>query len=101
DLPRRIAHLLDRARLRALQPMLGLRAFELRPGVVRLIGGLADRVRHAQADAPRREVAPEQLSEHRSERRLRARPDNRAGEPAGAQHLRAAETAGLIAGVDA
>ena len=47
-----VANLLDRARLGALQPLLGLRALELRPRVVRLLGALANRIRHADADAP-------------------------------------------------
>src|SRR5256885_4159990 len=57
DLRRRVAHLLNRARLGALQPLVRLRSFELRAREVRLLAALANRIRHADPHRPRREIA--------------------------------------------
>ena len=85
------------------RPSAAARACErssLRARVVGLVAALADRIRHADADAPTSgSRCANSWSEHRAERRDRARADDRAGEAAGAQHLRAAEAARLIAGV--
>src|SRR5262245_44816352 len=100
DLPRRVANLLDGARLGALQPLLGLRMFELGPRRVRLLDALPDRIGHADAERPCRKVAPEQLVEHVSESDRVAGSDDGAWEAAAAQHLRAAEAVGLVARVE-
>ena len=99
DLPRGVAHLLNRARLGALQALLGLRALEPRPRAVGVLAAPADRIRDADADRPGRVVVREQLVEHVAEGGDRAGADDRAREAAGAQNLRAAESARLIAGV--
>src|SRR6266508_5884340 len=97
DFPGRVANLLNRARLGALQPFRRLDPLETRARLVRLVRTLAEWIRHADADRPRRVVMREQLTDDGPEVRHGAGTDNRSGETAGAKDLRPAQAARLVA----
>src|SRR5262249_50627169 len=94
-LPRRLTDGFGHIQPQARDPLGALLALDLRTGVARLFVAVPERVADGHADAPRRIVRCECLTERVAEAAV-ARTDEAAGKVAGAKKLGAAEPAATI-----